>query len=272
MTRPDAETLELANQWSLGQLRFLTQTATATLWRVDNPGGVLKVFTKAGRRDEAGGSVWLNWAGGSGAVDLIRHNATAQFLSFASDGDATNLPDDQAIPVICDVMAKWPKTPPPDGLTPLEKRLAVLFARNHQSSPRIQLAREILTRLLDTAPPPVALHGDLHHGNVLCGPTGWVAIDPKGLVGDPCYDTANLFLNPIGRPDVVAQAGRIGQLRRMIATLRNLCPHRILCFAYVHAVVSGLWSIDDNLDPSFAFRMADLMAPIAQEAQNAIFP
>jgi aminoglycoside/hydroxyurea antibiotic resistance kinase len=42
------------------------------------------------------------------------------------------------------------------------------------------------------------LHGDLHHGNVLdFGLRGWLAIDPKGLLGERGFDFANIFTNPI---------------------------------------------------------------------------
>src|SRR3546814_13426940 len=40
------------------------------------------------------------------------------------------------------------------------------------------------------------LHGDIHHDNVLdFGPRGWLAIDPKRLVGERGFDFANLFTN-----------------------------------------------------------------------------
>jgi streptomycin 6-kinase len=44
------------------------------------------------------------------------------------------------------------------------------------------------------------LHGDLHHGNVLdFGVRGWLAIDPKGLLGERGFDFANIFTNPISQ-------------------------------------------------------------------------
>ncbi|HKA75114.1 MAG TPA: aminoglycoside phosphotransferase family protein [Xanthobacteraceae bacterium] len=33
------------------------------------------------------------------------------------------------------------------------------------------------------------LHGDLHHDNILWDATrGWVAVDPKGVIGEPAYE------------------------------------------------------------------------------------
>lgn len=37
------------------------------------------------------------------------------------------------------------------------------------------------------------LHGDLHDKNILLSERGWLAIDPKGIVGDPVYETAMLL-------------------------------------------------------------------------------
>ncbi len=54
-------------------------------------------------------------------------------------------------------------------------------------------ARELLaeSREIDV------LHGDLHHGNILdIGPRGWLAIDPKRLLGDRGFEFANIFCNP----------------------------------------------------------------------------
>ena len=46
-------------------------------------------------------------------------------------------------------------------------------------------------------PGPVALHGDMHHFNVLrAGREPWLAIDPKGLAGDPCFDVCQFLRNP----------------------------------------------------------------------------
>jgi streptomycin 6-kinase len=43
----------------------------------------------------------------------------------------------------------------------------------------------------------VPLHGDIQHGNILdFGSRGWLAIDPKGLIGERSFDYANLFCNP----------------------------------------------------------------------------
>ena len=58
--------------------------------------------------------------------------------------------------------------------------------------------------------PPVVLHGDLHHFNILAAERQpWLAIDPKGVVGEPVYETGALLRNPW--PDLLSlpDPGRI---------------------------------------------------------------
>lgn len=43
------------------------------------------------------------------------------------------------------------------------------------------------------------LHGDLQHYNILQAQDTWLAIDPKGVVGDPGYEVGASFFNPLPR-------------------------------------------------------------------------
>lgn len=48
---------------------------------------------------------------------------------------------------------------------------------------------------------PRLLHGDLHHYNVLFDSNrGWLAIDPKGVIGEIEYEIGAVLRNPIERP------------------------------------------------------------------------
>lgn len=74
---------------------------------------------------------------------------------------------------------------PTDGMVPLSEFFA--------ATPLAALRDELLA----SSPDPVFLHGDLHHENILAGPgDSFWAIDPKGLVGDPCFEAAAWLRNP----------------------------------------------------------------------------
>ncbi|MET9225938.1 aminoglycoside phosphotransferase family protein [Lentzea sp. NPDC003310] len=62
--------------------------------------------------------------------------------------------------------------------TVLTRRTGTYYATEHHRARK--LAEDNTT--------PVLLHGDMHPGNVLQGPHGPVAIDPRACVGDPAVD------------------------------------------------------------------------------------
>ena len=121
-------------------------------------------------------------------------------------------------------------------------------------------ARSLLSTQRDVA----VLHGDLHHGNVLdFGDRGWLAIDPKGLVGERCFDHANLFCNPdlsdpvppvATLPDVFAS--RVG----LVADLAGLERDRLLLWILAWAGLSAAWIIDGGTTPATSLAVARLAA------------
>ena len=95
---------------------------------------------------------------------------------------------------------------------------------------------------------PVLLHGDLHHENIVgASRQPWLAIDPKGLIGEPPYETGALLRNPMphllnmDRPDLVL-ARRIEQLNDHL----ELDRARIRGWALAQAVLAVSWALEDH--------------------------
>ena len=94
----------------------------------------------------------------------------------------------------------------------------------------------------------VLLHGDLHHGNVLAaGREPWLAIDPKGLVGEPAYEVGALLRNPgplfLRHPSPVRLAERrIARLSEELGFERA----RVRGWGVAQAVLSLCWTIEDS--------------------------
>jgi streptomycin 6-kinase len=109
----------------------------------------------------------------------------------------------------------------------------------------VDVAENIRAELLQGEPSSVLLHSDLHHFNLLYGTqAGWVAIDPKGVIGDPSYEPASFLLNP--SPSVFLDRA-IQQARIAIfAEHLNMDRQRILKWAFFHAVLSSWWTIEDG--------------------------
>jgi streptomycin 6-kinase len=70
---------------------------------------------------------------------------------------------------------------------------------------------------------PVLLHGDFHRGNVLASArTGWLAIDPCPMVGDPEFDIADLTADLV--EELVGQPGAAGRLASVVSDLCRALP------------------------------------------------
>ena len=108
---------------------------------------------------------------------------------------------------------------------------------------------------------PCVLHGDLHHGNVLDGgQRGWLAIDPKGLIGARAFDYANLFCNPT--PDIALAPGRLAHRVELVATAARLDRHHLLAWITAWAGLSAAWHISDGTDPATALAVATLASSL----------
>jgi streptomycin 6-kinase len=94
----------------------------------------------------------------------------------------------------------------------------------------------------------VLLHGDLHHWNILAAQRQpWLALDPKGIVGERAYEVAPFLLNPmpglLDRPQPERiMARRIDQLAQELGFDRA----RLLAWGLAHAVLSAWWSYKDH--------------------------
>ena len=92
------------------------------------------------------------------------------------------------------------------------------------------------------------LHGDLHPDNILrSGKESWLAIDPKGLVGEPAYEPGALLRNlPVDRSDGRASAERWNRAADIIAERLGLDAERILRWGVAQEVLSVWWSVEDG--------------------------
>ncbi len=111
----------------------------------------------------------------------------------------------------------------------------------------VEAAESLFAGLIDPSSDYVLIHGDLHAGNILsAGREPWLAIDPKGVVGNPVYDVA---VFAVSAPRMEREADdkrflsrRIDQLAGELALDRPL----IVDWSVAHCVLSGWWSYEDH--------------------------
>ena len=111
----------------------------------------------------------------------------------------------------------------------------------------VATAEEFYRDLAASSEELVVLHGDLHHDNILAaGQAQWRAIDPKGLIGEPCFETGAFLRNP---HDLYLEAASARQaIQERIAVLEDelgFSRQRMLKWAAAQAVLSGWWCYED---------------------------
>jgi streptomycin 6-kinase len=159
--------------------------------------------------------------------------------------------DDEATGIIASVMKRlWRKVPEHHTMRTLESWTQALsnYQGNEFPKPVIDKAKHLLYELLPTSE-PVLLHGDLHHDNILSATREpYLAIDPKGLVGNRVYDVTAAMLNPdaptLGRQPELA---RILERRASIySEILSINKEEILSWTFVQYVLGCIWSIEDH--------------------------
>lgn len=228
----------------------LAETPRAKLWRVETPEGpaVLKVFSARGLKvgDTIGTRLLRLW-NGDGAVRLIDESEDAILMEWL-DGRSlaatvSKGKDEIAAQTIAEVSLKLHR-PPVDGFIALEDHFGGALLSTEienfptQNQAAFARAQTLFKSLLVTTENPKLMHGDLNFDNIIQSDRGWLAIDPKGIVADPCYEFAVVFRNPTDEPDRIATPERMLELARLFALHTDLKEERILQFGFAHVAMS----------------------------------
>jgi streptomycin 6-kinase len=111
----------------------------------------------------------------------------------------------------------------------------------------VELAEKFFQEVMETSEGPQLLHGDLHHENILYSEhKGWMAIDPKGVAGDPYFDVISFLINQLeSKPDPKS----ILKLRvDTISEQIGLDRQRLLKAAIALGTLYACWGVEDLAD------------------------
>ncbi|MER8694881.1 aminoglycoside phosphotransferase family protein [Mesorhizobium opportunistum] len=249
-------------RWKVSAPELIAETFSSRIWKVRREDGspavvkALKPFDDVA--DELRGEHFLAWRRGEGAVRLLGRDGHSMLLEFAGETLLSKVLDEQgdkiATEIAAEVMARLlspSKHSFPSELQPLRERFASLFKKaatdraNRHDSLYVE-AGEIAERLLSNPHDVRPLHGDLHHENILHGPRGWLAIDPKGVLGDPGFDAANMFYNPLERDELCLDPQRIAHMAEVFARTLGQSPAAILDHAIAYGCLSAVWHHEDD--------------------------
>ena len=123
------------------------------------------------------------WAGTPAMVDLLDTDLARGALLLEAITPGTPATDPSlVVPLLHDAN--------PAGFPPLKARVDFLFETllTRRTGTYYATEHHRARKLAEDDITPVLLHGDMHPGNVLQGPDGPKAIDPRACVGDPAVD------------------------------------------------------------------------------------
>jgi len=227
--------------------------------------GLPAMLKIAGGEEERLGAALMAWFEGDGAVRVLAMDDPAILLERAAGprslaGMAREGHDDEATLILCRVLARVhaPRaTAPPVSLVPLPVWFRALPAAAERHGGVLEAAWGVAQSLLASPRDERPLHGDLHHDNVLdAGSRGWLAIDPKGLIGERGFDYANIVCNP--DIDTAAAPGRLMRRARIIVAEADLELERYLGWVLAYAGLSASWTLGEGADASPALLIARL--------------
>jgi streptomycin 6-kinase len=225
-------------------------------------GGVAALVVPAGERvlklnpddpeSEHEAAALAHWAG-RGAVRLLAHDPARRALLLErcrpgeqlwalEDEDAANA----AAAGVLEALWRPPAPGHPFRTLAGEARrwLLVLPARwaaLGRPCPKAVLDEGLAWLAQPPAGPEVVLHQDLHGGNVLRQGGGWLAIDPKPLVGEPAFDLASLLRDR--RPALAADPAPRRRMQRrldVLADATGLDRERLRGWGLAHSLTWGI--------------------------------
>jgi len=186
------------------------------------------------------GEALAHWSPTGAAVELIDRRDDGMTLLMERIRPATTLDDavadyDEQLAVTGALVRRLHDAGEPSAaLPPIE-----LYAQPYR-----RVLGDEVDRLIASSGPPVAVHADLHGGNVLLDGDRWVAIDPKGVRGDPHLDIWLLICPQAPTLPDDPDAARAEMVRRIgvYADLAALDPERAAAWARLVARAEAVLS------------------------------
>ncbi len=125
-------------------------------------------------------------------------------------------------------------------------------------------AEEIFTQLPKDNLPQVLLHGDLHNDNILLSERGWLAIDPKGVIGEQAFEVSTYLRNPFADLTKNSDYKKVEEDRILqFAEELGIDKKRIQKWTFANAIISLLWFLEDESTFNDIYlRNAELVASI----------
>jgi streptomycin 6-kinase len=252
-----------------------TQSSFLSFGRRDSRPVVLKVVGADG--DESRSGEIVEAFAGRGVVRVYEYAEGAMLLERLSPGDSLARlvlegRDEEATDILADVIANMLPPRRPVAGVPTVPEWAKAFDRYAASGDRqiptdlLEEGRRVYSELCGSQSRPRLLHGDLHHYNVFFdSQRGWLAVDPKRVVGELEYEVGAALRNPYERPELFLEPSTIEKRLDRLALKLHLDVERMLAWSFAQAVLAAVWAVEDGfaVEPTHpCIVLADTIRPM----------
>jgi streptomycin 6-kinase len=266
---------QLTRDWRLLiQGSFETETSVVSFVTRDDQSLVLKVVKQ--ENDEWRAGEVLNAFAANGVPQVFEHTGGAMLLERLQPGNPlADLSlaggDEEATEILAGVIERMSPREAPENIPTVEdwgKGFDRYVASGDERIPRqlIESSQRVFAELSATQKLRRLLHGDLHHYNLLFdSQRGWLAIDPKGVIGEVEYEIGAIMRNPFERPDLFLARSTIERRIEQLTARLNLNRERVVAWAFAQAVLSAIWQIEDGFEidgSNTSLKLAKAISPM----------
>ncbi len=199
----------------------------------------------------------LKFLGGDGVCRLLRFDETRSALLLEKLSPGENLKtickndDKKAVGIAINVMRNfWRKPPEKNDFPKLEDWFKGLekAEKTEFNSEYVKKARRFFEELTALSAQKTLLHGDFHHENILSASREpFLAIDPKGIIGDIGYDLSIFMINHADwlkkEPN---RRGKLNYAIRQFSEAFEIEPQSIKKWIFAFSVLSAWWTFEEN--------------------------
>jgi streptomycin 6-kinase len=259
---------------------------------IESPSSIVAFGTRAGngvvlkiakrRGDEWRSGEVIRAFHGDGMVRALEVDDGAVLLERATPGRSlvdvvTTGTDDRATSIIARTMRSFSPLDSPAGIPTVEDwgRGFRRYRASRDKQIPIDLvvqAEAIYGELSASQTRRRLLHGDLQHSNILFDATqGWIAIDPKGVIGEPEVEVGPFLRNPTHAVALFDDRAVVERRLRLLCTTAGLRYERAVRWAFALAVLSAIWSVEDEgvvQDDNPALTVAGALRPAMERAAS----
>ncbi|WP_329001516.1 aminoglycoside phosphotransferase family protein [Kribbella sp. NBC_00709] len=188
---------------------------------------------------------------GQGAVKLYERDDARYAMLLERAHPTTLMEHDEDVVVTAGDLHRRLRIPAPDGLPRMSEQADAWEEELRKDA--AELDHPLPAAVIDAAlavvdelgrdQPEILIHGDFHPRNILrADREPWLAVDPKGYVGDPAYD-ATTFLrtraaHQLGADDLITV---LNHELELFADAAELDPERIRRWSHLNLVQSAFW-------------------------------